>query len=66
MDFSMLLKVQWKKMRGKIKEQWGDLTDDDLDKVDGQLDQLIGVIQEKYELTRAKAESEVTQFLTEK
>jgi uncharacterized protein YjbJ (UPF0337 family) len=66
MDFSMLLKAQWKKMRGKIKEQWGDLTDDDLDKVDGQLDQLIGVIQEKYELTRAKAESEVTQFLTEK
>lgn len=66
MDFSMLLKAQWKKMRGKIKEQWGDLTDDDLDKVDGQLDQLIGVIQEKYELTRAKAESEVTQFLTKK
>ncbi len=66
MDFSKLFKAQWKQMRGKIKEQWGDLTDDDLDKVDGQLDQLIGVVQEKYELTRAKAESEVTQFLTKK
>jgi uncharacterized protein YjbJ (UPF0337 family) len=66
MDFSKLLKAQWKQMRGKVKEQWGDLTDDDLDKVDGQLDQLIGVVQEKYELTRAKAEAEVTEFLTKK
>lgn len=66
MDFSKLFKAQWKQMRGKIKEQWGEITDDDLDKVDGQMEQLIGVVQEKYELTRSKAEAEVTQFLTEK
>lgn len=66
MDFSVLLKAQWKQMRGKVKEQWGNLTDDDLDKVDGQFDQLVGVIMEKYELTRAKAESEITQLLTGK
>lgn len=66
MDISMLLKSQWKQLRGKAKEKWGELTDDDLDKVDGQFDQLVGVIMEKYELTRAKAEAEINTFLTEK
>jgi uncharacterized protein YjbJ (UPF0337 family) len=66
MDISMLLKSQWKQLRGKAKEQWGDLTDDDLDKVDGQFDQLVGVIMEKYELTRAKAEAEIKSFLSGK
>ena len=63
MDISMLLKSQWKQLRGKAKETWGDLTDDDLDKVDGQFDQLVGLIMEKYELTRAKAEDEIKSFL---
>ena len=53
-------------MRGKVKEQWGNLTDDDLDKVDGQFDQLVGVIMEKYELTRANAEAEITKLLSDK
>jgi uncharacterized protein YjbJ (UPF0337 family) len=66
MDISMLLKSQWKQLRGKAKEKWGELTEDDLDKVDGQFDQLVGVIMEKYELTRAKAEAEINTFLTEK
>ena len=66
MDFSKLFKAQWKQMRGKIKEKWGNLTDDDLDKVDGQFDQLVGLLEEKYELTRSKAEAEITQFLTGK
>ncbi|MDY6867121.1 MAG: CsbD family protein [Chloroflexota bacterium] len=64
MDLSTLLKAQWKQMRGKVKEKWGKLTDDDLDTVSGQFDQLVGVVQEKYELTRAKAEAEVNEFLT--
>jgi uncharacterized protein YjbJ (UPF0337 family) len=66
MDISLLLKSQWKQLRGKAIEKWGDLTDDDLDKVDGQFDQLVGVIMEKYELTRAKAEAEIKSFLTSK
>lgn len=66
MDFSRLLKAQWKQLRGKVKENWAELTDDDLDKVDGKFDQLVGVIQEKYELTRSKAESQLNEFLTGK
>jgi uncharacterized protein YjbJ (UPF0337 family) len=34
----------WKQLRGKIKEKWGDLTDDDLDKIAGRRDQLGGLI----------------------
>ena len=64
MDFSNLLKAKWTQLRGKAKEKWGDLTDDDLDKVEGQFDQLVGVVQEKYEMTRSKAEAEVNEFLT--
>ncbi len=66
MDFSKMFDAKWKQLRGKVKEQWGELTEDDLDKVDGQFDQLVGVIQEKYELSRAKAEAEVNEFLTGK
>ena len=64
MDLSMMLKSKWNQMKGKAKERWGKLTDDDLDKVEGQFEQLVGVVQEKYELTRSKAEAEVNEFLT--
>ena len=64
MDLSRMLKAKWNQMRGKIKERWGKITDDDLDAVEGQFDQLVGVVQEKYELTRSKAEAEVNEFLT--
>ena len=45
----------WKQFRGKVKEQWGDLTDDDLDRIEGKRDQLLGRIQEKYGLTKDEA-----------
>ncbi|MDX0023560.1 CsbD family protein [Sinorhizobium meliloti] len=38
----------WKQIKGKIKEQWGQLTDDDLDQIAGNRDQLEGKIQERY------------------
>jgi len=38
----------WKQLKGKVKEQWGNLTDDDLDKIAGKREQLEGKIQERY------------------
>ena len=38
----------WKQFAGKVKEKWGKLTDDDLQVIDGQQDQLVGRIQERY------------------
>ena len=36
------MKGKWKQMKGSVKERWGKLTDDDIDIIDGQQDQLIG------------------------
>jgi uncharacterized protein YjbJ (UPF0337 family) len=43
---------KWRQMRGAIKKQWGKLTDDDLDKIGGNYDLLVGKIQERYGNTR--------------
>jgi len=53
---------KWKQVRGKAKEEWGKLSNDDLDKVDGRRDQLVGKIQERYGKDRAQAEREVNDF----
>ena len=48
----------WNVLKGKIKEKWGKLTDDDLTAVKGKKIQLLGVIQKKYGLAKDKAEEE--------
>ena len=52
----------WKQLKGKVKEQWGDLTDDDLDRIAGQRDQLVGKIQKSYGLTREEANKRVAEW----
>jgi uncharacterized protein YjbJ (UPF0337 family) len=49
---------KWKQLRGESKVWWGKLTDDDLDKVEGNYDKLVGLLQEKYGYTREQAEEE--------
>jgi uncharacterized protein YjbJ (UPF0337 family) len=49
---------KWKQMRGQAKIWWGKLTDDDLEQVDGKLEKLIGLLQEKYGYTLQEAEKE--------
>jgi len=56
---------KWKEMRGQVKEWWGKLTDDDLDQAGGKVDQLIGLLQQKYGYTRERAEQEFNQKLEE-
>lgn len=52
----------WKQFKGKVVEQWGDLTDDDLDRIAGRRDQLIGKIQEVYGISKEEAQKEVDEF----
>ncbi len=54
-----VLEGKWKQIRGQAKVWWGKLTDDDLKKVDGNSDKLIGLLQEKYGYTRQQAEEEI-------
>jgi uncharacterized protein YjbJ (UPF0337 family) len=49
----------WKQFKGRAKQQWGKLTDDDLDRWAGRRDELIGKIQERYGYQRDQAEREV-------
>ncbi len=58
-----ILKGKWKQFRGEVKETWGELTDDDLDRIDGASDKLAGKIQERYGYSKEKAEDEVNRFV---
>jgi uncharacterized protein YjbJ (UPF0337 family) len=60
-----ILAGRWKQMRGEVKTWWGKLTDDDFDRVGGQKDKLIGLLQERYGYTREQAEREVDWRLQE-
>lgn len=50
---------KWTQFVGKVKEKWGDLTDDDLRVIEGKRDQLLGKLQEKYGYTKEQAEKEI-------
>ena len=52
----------WKQFRGKVQEQWGKLTDDDLDVAEGRRDQLAGQIQQRYGKTKDEAERELDEW----
>ena len=49
----------WKQFKGKIKEQWGKLTDDDLDVIAGKRDQMLGKLQERFGIAKDEAERQV-------
>ena len=50
---------RWKQLKGKLRERWGKLTDDDLDIIAGRRDQLLGRIQQRHGLARDEAEKQV-------
>lgn len=54
---------KWKEMKGKVKQQWGKLTDDDLLQIEGNQDELIGRVQQRYGVEREEAEKQVRDFV---
>jgi len=58
-----ILKGKWLQVKGSVREKWGQLTDDDVDKVGGSVERLIGTIQERYGYQKQQAEKEVDAFL---
>jgi uncharacterized protein YjbJ (UPF0337 family) len=52
----------WKELKGKIKQQWGKLTDDDLTVADGNSEYLAGKIQERYGIARDEADRQIREF----
>lgn len=59
---SDVIKGKWKQLSGRLKERWGNLTDDDLDVVEGHSEYLQGKLQERYGWTKEKAQEEIRDF----
>jgi uncharacterized protein YjbJ (UPF0337 family) len=57
-----IIKGKWRQIKGEVKSQWGKLTDDDLDRVEGDAEKLIGRVQERYGYQREQAKREVDDF----
>ena len=53
---------KWKQMKGAAQAKWGELTDDEVDEIEGDRERLIGKIQEKYGVAREEAESQVKEW----
>src|SRR4029450_9624979 len=49
----------WKQARGQAKSWWGQLTDDELDEIEGESEKLLGVLQSRYGWSREQAEQEI-------
>jgi uncharacterized protein YjbJ (UPF0337 family) len=59
------IKGNWLELKGKVKEKWGELTDDDLDQIAGNRDQLLGRIQQRHGRSREEAEAELNEGKTD-
>jgi len=58
-----VLQGKWKELRGQIQKQWGDLTDNDLDRIKGTRTEFEGLLQQRYGYTKDRAQTEVDKFL---
>ncbi len=63
MRYENVLKGQWKEIKGAIQKKWGQLTDDELDQIEGDSKKLEGLMQKKLGMQQEKARSELDRFL---
>jgi uncharacterized protein YjbJ (UPF0337 family) len=57
------LKGQWTQLKGKVREKWGKLTNDDIEQIQGKGQQLVGKIQERYGIARDEAQRQYDEWL---
>ncbi len=57
-----IVQGNWTQWKGRLKEKWGDLTDDDIQVLDGKKDQLAGKLQERYGIARDEAEKQLDEW----
>ncbi len=60
-----VFKGNWKQIKGNAKQWWGKLTDDDLDRIEGRQEELVGRLQERYGWSKEEARAEVNRRLSE-
>jgi uncharacterized protein YjbJ (UPF0337 family) len=54
-----IIEGKWKQLKGAVQHEWGDLTNDEVDQVDGDMERLSGLIQERYGKSRQEAEKAI-------
>ena len=58
-----ILQGKRRELKGLVKAEWGDLTDDDLDRIEGHVGRLVGVLQQRYGYAKEKAEQEYKRIM---
>ena len=58
-----ILKGKWKEIKGQIREEWGELTDDENAQVEGSEERLVGLLQKKYGYAKDEAETKYKEFM---
>ena len=56
------LKGNWKQLKGSVQAKWGELTNDEVDQIEGDATKLAGILQEKYGKSKEEAEKEVQKW----
>ena len=60
-----ILQGKWHEFKGKVKGQWGKLTDDDVAKLTGKQEELAGLLQQRYGYAKAQADTEINKWLSD-
>ena len=60
-----IIKGQWKELSGRVKEWWGKLTDDDVSRIDGNQEKLVGALQQRYGYAKDRAMNEISRRIDE-
>ena len=58
-----VIEGNWTQMKGHVKQFWAKLTDDEIDKIDGQFEEFVGRVQERYGYSKEDARNKVNEFL---
>lgn len=58
-----IIQGHWNELKGKVKQQWADLTDDEITRMTGTREELSGILQKKYGYQKDRVEKEIDTFL---
>lgn len=61
-----IVEGKWKQFKGSVQEKWGELTNDELDQINGNKDQLAGKLQEKYGWTKDEADKQIDEYFRDR
>ena len=59
-----IVQGKWQELKGQVKQQWGKLTDDDMQRLSGKTEELVGVLQRRYGYGKVQAEMEINKWVS--